>query len=91
MGAGLAGRPPCLPHSQVLIGAGLARRPPCLPHSQVLIGAGLARRPPCLPHSQVLMGAGLSGDLPVYHTVRSLCRDATLPLFKGIPIFSTPA
>ena len=24
MGAGLAGRPPCLPHSQVLMGAGLA-------------------------------------------------------------------
>ena len=42
MGAGLAERPPCLPHSQVM-GAGLAERPPCLPHSQVLImGAGLA-------------------------------------------------
>ena len=26
MGAGLAGRPPCLPHSQVLMGAGLAGR-----------------------------------------------------------------
>ena len=24
MGAGLAGRPPCLPHSQVLMSAGLA-------------------------------------------------------------------
>ena len=34
MGAGLAGRPPCLPHSQTLMGAGLAGRPPCLPHSQ---------------------------------------------------------
>ena len=33
MGAGLAGRPPCLPHSQVLMGAGLAGRPPCLPQS----------------------------------------------------------
>ena len=42
MGAGLAGRPPCLPHSQGLMGAGLAGRPPCLPHSQVLMGAGLA-------------------------------------------------
>ena len=31
MGAGLAGGPPCLPHSQVLMGAGLA---------------GLAGRPP---------------------------------------------
>ena len=30
MGAGLAGRPPCLPYSQVLMGAGLAGRPPCL-------------------------------------------------------------
>ena len=28
MGAGLAGRPPCLPHSQALMGAGLAGRPP---------------------------------------------------------------
>ena len=37
MGAGLAGRPPCLPHSQVLMGAGLAGRPPCLLHSQVFI------------------------------------------------------
>ena len=27
MGAGLAGRPPCLPHSQVLMGAGLAVTP----------------------------------------------------------------
>ena len=61
MGAGLAGRPPCLPHSQVLMGAGLAGRPPCLPHSQVVMGAGLAVRSPCLPHSQVLMGAGLAG------------------------------
>ena len=26
MGAGLAGRPPCLPHSQVLMGAGLDGR-----------------------------------------------------------------
>ena len=61
MGAGLAGRPPCLPHSQVLMGAGWAGRPPYLPHSQVLMGAGLAGRPPCLPHSQVLMGAGWAG------------------------------
>ena len=28
MGAGLAGRPPCLPHSQALMGAGLAGRTP---------------------------------------------------------------
>ena len=41
MGAGLAGRPPCLPPSQVLMGAELAGRPPCLPHSQVFIGTGL--------------------------------------------------
>ena len=41
MGAGLAERPPCLPHSQVLMGDGLAGRPPCLPHSQVLMDAGL--------------------------------------------------
>ena len=33
MGAGLAGGPPCLPHSQVFMGAGLAGRPPCLPGS----------------------------------------------------------
>ena len=64
MGAGLAGRPPCLPHGQVLMGAGLAGRPPCLPHSQTLMGAGLAGRPPCLPYSQVLMGAGLAGRPP---------------------------
>ena len=51
MGAGLAGRPPCLPHSQTLMGAGLAGRPPCLPYSQVLMDAGLAGRPPCLLHS----------------------------------------
>ena len=44
MGAGLAGRPSCLPHSQVLMGAGLAGRPPCLPHSHVLMGDGLAGR-----------------------------------------------
>ena len=42
MGAGLAGRPPCLPHSQVLLGAGLAGGPPCLPHWQVLMCAELA-------------------------------------------------
>ena len=51
MGAGLAGRPPCLPHSQVLMGS---------MHNQVLMGAELAGRPPCLPHSQVLMVAGLA-------------------------------
>ena len=51
MGAGLAGRPPCLPHSQVLMGAGIAGRPPCLQHSQVLMDTGLAGRPPCLPQS----------------------------------------
>ena len=33
MGAGLAGGPPCLSHSQVLMGAGLAGGPPCLPQS----------------------------------------------------------
>ena len=33
MDAGLAGRPPCLPHSQVLMGAGLAGRSPYLPNS----------------------------------------------------------
>ena len=33
MGAGLAGGPPCLPHSQVLMGAGLAGGPPYLPQS----------------------------------------------------------
>ena len=60
----VAGRPPCLPHSQVLIGAGLAGRPHCLPHSQVLMGAGLAGRPPCLPRSEVLMDAGLDGRPP---------------------------
>ena len=43
MGAGLAGRPPCLPHSQALMDAGLAGRPPRLPHSQALMGAGLAK------------------------------------------------
>ena len=48
MGAGLAGRPPCLPHRHVLMGAGLAGGPPCLPHSQVLMCAGLAGRPPRL-------------------------------------------
>ena len=48
MGAGLAGRPPCLSHSQALMGAGLAGRPPCLSHSQALMGAGLAVRSPCL-------------------------------------------
>ena len=31
MGAGLAGGPSCLPHSQILMGAGLAGRPPCVP------------------------------------------------------------
>ena len=63
MGAGLAGGPPCLPHSQVLMGAGLAGRPPCLPHSQVLMGAGLAGRPPCLQHNQVLMhGTATNGS-----------------------------
>ena len=36
MGAGLAGGPPCLPHSQVLMGAGLAGRP----------GTGLMGDPP---------------------------------------------
>ena len=40
MGAGLAGRPPCPPHSQVLMGDGLAGGPPCPPHSQVLMGDG---------------------------------------------------
>ena len=64
MGAGLAGIPPCLPHSEVLMGAGLAGGPPCLPHSEVLMDGGLAGRPPCLPHSQVLMGAGLAGIPP---------------------------
>ena len=33
MCAGLAGGPPCLPHSQALMGAGLAGGPPCLPQS----------------------------------------------------------
>ena len=53
MGAGLAGRPPCLSQSQVLMGAGLVGRPPCLSQSQVLMGAGLAWIPPYiyLPHS----------------------------------------
>ena len=35
---GLAGRPPCLPHSQVIMDAGLGGS---LPH-QLLMGAGLA-------------------------------------------------
>ena len=73
MGAGLAGRPPCLlPHSQVLMGAGLAGRPPCLPQSgpygcwvswetSLSTTVRSSGRPPCLPHSQVLMGA-------VYHS-----------------------
>ena len=38
MGVGLAGRPPCLPHSQALMGAGLAGTYPCLSHSQALMG-----------------------------------------------------
>ena len=63
MGAELAGRPPCLAHSQVLMGNGLTARPPSL-HSQVLMGAGLAGRPPCLAHSQALMGDGLAGRPP---------------------------
>ena len=44
MGDGLAVRPPCLPHSQVLMGAGLAGGPLCLPYGQVLMGAGLVTR-----------------------------------------------
>ena len=72
MGAGLAGRPPCLPHSQVLMGAGLDGGPPCLPHSQVLMGAGLAGRPPCLPQSGpygcwVSWGASLSTTQSDFH------------------------
>ena len=45
MGAGLAGRLSCLPHSEVLMGAGLDWRPPCLSHSEVLMGIGLLGRP----------------------------------------------
>ena len=63
MGGGLAGRPPCLPHSQVLMGAGLAGRPPCLPRSQVLMGAGLAGRPPC---PGVAEPGGLRGLQPTH-------------------------
>ena len=67
MGAGLAGRPPCLPHSQVLMGAGLAGRPPCLPHSQILMGAGLAGRPPCLPHSQTIRSRNRTVTFFIFH------------------------
>ena len=64
MSDGLAGRPPYLPHSQVLMSDGLAGRP-CLSHCQVLMGAGLAGRPPCLPHSQTLAyGCCLVGKFP---------------------------
>ena len=72
MCAGLAGGPPCLPHSQALMGAGLAGRPPCLPHSQVLMGAGLAGRPPCLPQSGPY-GCWVSWGTSLSTTVRSLC------------------
>ena len=71
MGAGLAGRPPCLPHSQVLMGAGLAGRPPCLPHSQDLMGAGLAGRPPRLPQSGPY-GCWVSWGTFLSTTVRSV-------------------
>ena len=73
MGAGLAGRPPCLPHSQVLMGAGLAGRPPCLPHSQVLMGAGLAGETSLSTTQSGPYGCWVSwGDFPDYHTVSSL-------------------
>ena len=72
MGAGLAGRPPCLPYSQVLMGAGLAERPPCLPHSQVLMGAGLWGTSLSTTQSGPY-GCWVSwGDLPVYHHSRVL-------------------
>ena len=64
MGAVLAGRPLCVPHSQALMGAGLAGRPLCVPHSQVLMGAGLVGIPLCVPHSQALMSAVLAGRPP---------------------------
>ena len=61
MGAGLAERPPCLPHGQDLMGAGLVGTPPCLPRSQ---GPGLTGGPPCP------CGCWFSWETPpLYHTV----------------------
>ena len=85
MDAGLAERPPRLPHSQVLMGAGLAGISPCLPHSQVLMGAGLAGRPPCLPHSQALMGAGLAGRPPCLPHSQALMGAGLAKMHQHIP------
>ena len=55
MGAGLAGGPPCLPHSQVLMGAGLPGRSTTLPTVRPLYWDLFAgRKKQCVgSHSQV--------------------------------------
>ena len=79
MGAGLAGRPPCLLHSQVLMGMGMGdwvRWETSLSTTQSGPYGDWVSWETALSttHSQVLMGDWVTtvGDLPVYHTVRSL-------------------
>ena len=57
MGAGLAGRLPCLSHNQGLMEAGLAGRPPCLPQSGPY-GCWVNLETSLSTTQQVLMGAG---------------------------------
>ena len=64
MGAGLAGRPPCLPHSQVLMGAGLAGRTSLSTTQSGPYGCWVSWEDLPVYHSQVLMGAGLAGRPP---------------------------